>query len=186
MQLKVPYYYVFLCLVFAGVIHIAAVFALPYVAPKNAWARLSPLGPANTMILLPAAGKGEQPMPMMAPDVRYSVCRFDLKRGAVRLKAGVPNDLWSVALYTPEGDNFYTVLGSDMRQSRIDLVLARQDQTVAEAGVDAPEGADEVVVVQSPVDEGLILIRAPLAGQSRAGEIEEALRASFCGPHKQG
>ena len=185
MQLKIPFYHVFLCIVLAGLIHLIAVFALPYVAPKNAWARLAPLSPINSMVLLPPAGKGEQPMPFMAPDTRYAVCRFDLHQGAVRVRAGVPNDLWLIALYTPRGDNFYTVAGADMRQQRIDLVLAREDQTVAEAGVDAPEGADEVVVVQSPVEEGIVLIRAPLIGPSRAPEIEQALRASFCGPHKQ-
>ena len=185
MQLKIPFYYVILSLVLAGLIHLSAVFALPFVAPKNAWARLATLGPTNTMILLPPAGQGEQPMPFMAPDIRYAVCRFDLRSGAVRVRAGVPNDLWLIALYTPRGDNFYTVAGADMRNSRIDLVLAREDQTVAEAGVDAPEGADDVVVVNAPVEEGIVLIRAPLAGRSRAAEIEEALRASHCGPHKQ-
>ena len=46
MQLRVPLLYILLCLVLAGLIHIAAVLALPGLAPKNAWARLVPLGPA--------------------------------------------------------------------------------------------------------------------------------------------
>ena len=45
MQLRSPLLYVLLCLVLAGLIHIAAVLALPGLAPKNAWARLVPLGP---------------------------------------------------------------------------------------------------------------------------------------------
>ena len=50
MHLRSPLLYVLLCLVLAGLIHIAAVLALPGLAPKNAWARLVPLGPTNTMI----------------------------------------------------------------------------------------------------------------------------------------
>ena len=50
MQLRSPLLYLLLCLVLAGLIHIVAVLALPGLAPKNAWARLVPLGPANTMI----------------------------------------------------------------------------------------------------------------------------------------
>ena len=65
----------------------------------------------------------------------------------------MPNDLWLIAFYTPEGDNFYTVAGADMKRAQIDLIIATADQPVAEAGVDAPEEADEVVVVKSPVDE---------------------------------
>jgi uncharacterized membrane protein len=135
------------------------------------------------MILLPAASPGNQVIPMMAPDMRYAICRFDLSTGPVRLRAGVPNDLWMIALYTPESDNFYTVQGADMRRAQIDLIIAKEEQDVAEAGVDAPEEADEVVVVKSPVERGVAVIRAPLSGQSRAAGVEAALRESYCGLH---
>jgi hypothetical protein len=54
---------------------------------------------------------------------------------------------------------------------------------VEEAGVDAPETADDIVVVNSPVTEGIVLIRAPLAGPSRGGQAERALKATYCGPY---
>src|SRR3990172_448006 len=138
MRVKIPGLYVVLGVVLAGLIHIVAVLTLPFLAPKNAWARLVPLGPANTMIQLPPARPGEQGLPMMAPDVRYAFCRYDLSGGPVRLRAPVPDDLWLIAFYTPEGDNFYTVAGADMKRAQIDLIIARADQTVEEAGVDAP------------------------------------------------
>jgi uncharacterized membrane protein len=183
MRLRVPLLYLLLCLVLAGLIHIAAVLTLPALAPKNAWARLFPLGPANTMILIPPPIPGQQSMPMLAPDVRYAFCRFDLTPGPVRVKAAVPNDLWLIALYTKEGDNFYTVAAADMKSAQIDLIIAKEDQPVAEAGVDAPEESDDVVVVKSPVNEGIAMIRAPLAGPSRASGIEEALKSTYCGLH---
>jgi uncharacterized membrane protein len=170
-------------LVLAGLIHIVSVLTLPMLAPKNAHARLAAIGPANTMIELPASAPGRQFMPMMAPDVRYAFCRFDLANGPVRLRATVPDDLWLIALYTPEGDNFYSVAGADMKRAEIDLVIAGADQTVEEAGVDAPESSDEVVVVNSPVTEGIALIRAPLVGPSRAARAEQALKTTFCGPY---
>ena len=183
MQLRIPLLYVLLCLVLAGLIHIAAVLALPSLAPKNAWARLVPLGPTNTMIQIPALVPGKEIVPMMAPDVRYAFCRFDLARGPVRLKGAVPNDLWMIAFYTSEGENFYTVSGGDMKSALLDLVIAKTDQPVAEAGVDAPEESDEVFVVKSPVGQGIAMIRAPLSGPSRAARTEEALKATSCGPH---
>src|SRR5262249_16791655 len=114
MQLRIPLLYVLLCLVLAGLIHMAAVLSLPSLAPKTAWERLVTLGATNRMIQLPALAPGQEVMPMMAPDVRYAFCRFDLAQGPVRLKGAVPNDLWMIAFYTPEGDNFYTVSGVDM------------------------------------------------------------------------
>ena len=126
-------------LVLAGLIHIVAVLTLPMLAPRNAQARLAALGPANTMIELPAAAPGRQAMPMMAPDVRYAFCRFDLTNGPIRLRAAIADELWLIALYTPEGENFYTVAGADMKRPQLDLIIAATDQTVEEAGVDAPE-----------------------------------------------
>jgi uncharacterized membrane protein len=68
-----------------------------------------------------------------------------------------------------------------MKRSEIDLVITGADQTVEEAGVDAPESSDEVVVVNSPVAEGIALIRAPLVGPSRSARAEQALKTTFCG-----
>ena len=186
MRVRIPGLYIVLGLVLAGLIHIIAVLTLPMLAPKNAHARLAALGPANTMIELPAPAPGRQVMPMMAPDVRYAFCRFDLANGPVRLKAAVPDDLWLIALYTPEGDNFYSVAGADMKRAEIDLVITGADQTVEEASADAPESSDEVVVVNSPVTEGVALIRAPLVGQSRSAHAEQALKTTSCGPYAKG
>jgi len=182
MQLRIPVLFILLCLVLAGLIHIAAVLTLPALAPKDAWARLKPLGPANTMIPIPPASPGQSVLPMMGPDVRYAICRFDLANGPVRLKATVPDDLWLIAFYTPKGENFYTVSGADMRRGQLDLIIATADQPVAEAGVDAPEEADQVAVVTSPSKEGVAVIRAPVVGPSRAGRAEEALKGTSCAP----
>jgi len=65
----------------------------------------------------------------------------------------------------------------------LNRIVAKEDQPVAEAGVDAPEESDEVVVVKSPVNEGIAMIRAPLSGPSRAAGIEEALKSTYCGLH---
>jgi len=183
MRVRLPGLYIALAVVLAGLIHIVAVLLLPSLAPRNAYARLAALGPANTMIEIPATTPGRQAMPMMAPDVRYAFCRFDLTAGPVRLKAAIPDELWLIALYTPEGDNFYSVAGADMKRAQVDLIISTEDQTVEEAGVDSPESSDEVIVVNSPVSEGVALIRAPLAGPSRASFAERALAATSCGPY---
>ena len=183
MRIRLPGLYIALAVVLGGLIHIAAVLMLPMLAPKNAHARLAALGPANTMIELPAATPGRQVMPMMASDVRYAFCRFDLANGPVRLSATIADELWIIALYTQDGENFYSVPGADMRRAKIDLVIAAADQTVEEAGVDAPESSDDVIVVNSPAREGIALIRAPLAGPSRAEQVERALRSTACAPY---
>ena len=180
MRIRMPGLYVALGVVLAGLIHIVAVLLLPMIAPRNAYARLVGLAPVNTMVKLPAAEPGRLVMPMLAPDVRYALWRYDLSAGPVRLKAPIADDLWMIALYTPEGSNFYAVAGGDLRREEIDLIIATGDQTVAETGVDAPDGASQVLVVNSPVTEGVALIRAPLKGASGA---ERTLERAYCAPY---
>lgn len=182
MRVALPGLYIALALVLAGLIHILAILTLPLLAPRNAQARIAELGPVNTMIQLPAPAPGRQVMPMMAPDVRYATCRYDLSNGPIRMRASRADDLWFIAFYTPEGSNFYTVTGSDMKKGEIDMVISTADQSVAEADVDAPEAFDNIVVVNSPTTEGVVLIRSPLAGPSGAARAERALKATSCGP----
>jgi uncharacterized membrane protein len=184
MRVSLPGLYLALGLVLAGLIHVVAVLTLPLVAPRDAHARLAALGPANSMIQLPEPAPGHQVMPMMAPDVRYAVCRYDLSEGPVRLRATIANELWLIGFYTTLGENFYAVVGADMNQPDVDLIIATNDQNVAEVGVDAPESFDNVVVVNSPVVEGIALIRAPLSGQTRNAETERALKETSCAPHR--
>lgn len=184
MRVSLPGLYIALGLVLAGLIHVVAVLTLPMLAPRDAQARLAALGPANTMIHLPAPAAGRQVMPMMAPDVRYAVCRYDLSNGPVRLRARIADELWLIAFYTPLGENFYAVVGADMKQPEVDVIIATSDQTIEEVGVDSPEAFDKVVVVTSPVVEGIALIRAPLAGPSRSAQAERALKDTYCAPHK--
>lgn len=185
MRIRMPGLYIALGLVLAGLIHIVAVLALPSLAPKNGFSRLAALGPVNTVIQIPPASPGQQPMPMMAPDVRYALCRFDLAGGPVRLNTRIADELLLIALYTPEAENFYSVVGAELKRAEIDLIIAAADQTVEEAGVDSPESSDNIIVVNSPVKEGIALLRLPLAGPSRAGYAEQALKATSCGPYSK-
>jgi len=183
MRIRLPGLYIALGLVLAGLIHIVAVLALPMLAPKNGYARLASLGPANTMIQIPPAAPGQQAMPMMAPDIRYAFCRFDLSNGPVRLTSPLADDLFVIALYSRDGDNFYSVTGADMKRPDVELIITTSDQTVEEAGVDSPESADTDIIVSSPVKEGIALLRQPLAGPSRATYAEKALAAASCAPY---
>ena len=183
MRIRLPGLFIVLGLVLAGLIHIVAVLALPSLAPKNGFSRFAALGPVNTVIQIPPAAPGQQPMPMMAPDVRYAFCRFDLSNGPVRLSARITDELLLIALYTPGAENFYSVVGADVKRPDVELIIITADQSVEEAGVDSPESVDNVIVVNSPVSEGIALLRLPLAGPSRADSAEQALKATSCGPY---
>ena len=164
----------------ASFIHIVAVLSLPYLAPKNAWARVSALSEPNRMVALPAANPSHQSLPMMAPDVRYSVCRFDLSEGAVRLSTQILDDLWLIAFYTPSGENFYAITGRELKRNQIEIIISTQNEVGVKAGASLLDEVEDLIVVDSPVREGVAVIRAPLLGPSYAAQTEAALKRSTC------
>jgi uncharacterized membrane protein len=185
LRLRFPWFAVALTIVLAGIIHIASVLSLPVLAPKNAWSRLEAYGPVNGLAVLPAATPETQVMPMMTPDMRVAVCRYDLANGPVKLKADIPDPNWLLAFNSSRGENYYTIQGGDVRQAKVEIIIALIDHVLAEAPDDRPEDAGDILVVRSPTTTGLASISAPLAGPSYAARAVAALGAASCGPYVQ-
>ncbi len=167
-------------LLLAGLIHVLAVLGMPYVAPRSAWERLSALSNTNEMLILPAAVPEHQGLPLMAPDVRYAVCRYDISAGPVRLSTQLLDDFWMIAFYTPEGQNFYTISGGELKRDKIEFVISTQSEAIFEVGASILDDIDDLVVVAAPSHEGIVVIRAPLSGPSYDARTDEALQHSSC------
>lgn len=167
-------------------IHLVAVLSLPHLAPKSAWARVSALADPNQMIVLPAASPAHQSLPLMAPDVRYALCRFNLDSGPVRLSTQILDGLWLITFYTPSGENFYAITGRELKRNQIEIIISRKNELGVKAGASLLDEIDDLVVVDSPVQEGIAVIRAPLLGPSYISQTEAALHRSTCSTHRAG
>lgn len=170
----------------AALIHILAVLTLPYLAPKNAWARVSALSEANRMVVLPPATPAHQSLPLMAPDVRYALCRFNLEEGPVRLSTRILDGLWIITFYTPSGENFYAITGRELKRDQIEIIISRANELGVKAGASLLDEIEDLIVVDSPVREGIAVIRAPLLGPSYAAQTEAALERGTCTRNIQG
>jgi len=180
MPIRFSWFAVLLALILAGLIHIATVIGLPQVAPQNAWNRLQPLADANKLVVLPAASPAHQSLPLMAPDMRYAFCRYDVTRGPVRISTQIMDELWMIAFYLPNGVNFYTISGGDINRKQIEILISTESNVLLDTETDALYESDDVVGVTAPENQGLALIRVPLAGSSYAERAEQALRQATC------
>ncbi len=162
----------------SGIVHILAVINLPSLAPKSAWFRLRNDVPVNKMLLLEKMDEKPSLLPLMAPDVRYAICRYDLTKGPVTIRAKIPNDLFSIAAYDQLGQNFYVITGASLQRS--DLYLVVTQNSAAEAEVSASEKSDDVVVINSVNAKGILLLRAPVAGPAYEQLTEDLLRKATC------
>lgn len=162
------------------IFHILIVLSIPSLSSKTAWDRLDEVAPINQIYVAPRASHERQLLPYMAPDIRYALCRFDLTEGPVKVTAPIQSANWSIALYSRYGENFYAISGADLRRVRIQMVLV-DGERATEAEADIAEAVEELVIVKSPHRQGVLVIRAPLSGQSYEALTDQAIRQASCG-----
>lgn len=162
-----------------GLIHIVAVLAMPHVANESAVQRLAASLPINRMHVLAPVGPDAQPIPFLPPDVRYAVCVYDVTNGPVTVAANLADATWSIALYTPLADNYYTLAAKDLRRGGVAITIALPSDRPVDAAA-TPQGGDSHTRVTSPQRRGLAVIRAPMQGLAFNAMIEAELKRATC------
>lgn len=165
----------------AGVIHVLAVFGVPYVASRDAWARLSELSAENRIQVLPVAAS-ETPLPFMAPDIAYAFCRYDLSQNNVLVKTALGDPTWSIAVSGRHGENFYFISGAEAKRRELRLLLVPRARLAEEVSTERSEEGDEQIIVITPAMAGLVVLRAPIRGPSFAADTVNALQGAECAP----
>jgi uncharacterized membrane protein len=166
----------------AGILHICATLAAPYLTAASAYSRLAPALPINKMQVLADIAPGGEPLPFLSPDARYALCRFDTSRGPVSVEATLPPDPgWMLAVVSPQGDNLYASASTPGRPTPITLALVPSEEHFL--GV-TPEARGIARDVQPPVPiaatRGIVVLRGPDEGFSYRREVEAALAAASC------
>ena len=162
-----------------GIVHLATVIILPRTATQDAYARLTPIAPVNTVVALPAPTPEKAVMPFMDPAFASAVCRYDLSQGPLKLTVPVSPGYTSVSFYTRYDVAYYAIndRAAGRRIIELDLMTTAQHDQVPE---DEEVTAADRLIVESPTLTGLIAIRAlaPEPGLMRVAESTVA--ASKC------
>ncbi len=170
-------------LVAAGIIHILAVFAIPELASRDAWGRLSAGMKANTMAI---AGEGNAPrLPFASPDAVTAYCLFDISKDNAVITSPLPEPAWSLSLSTRSGENFYVVTGADAKRPSARLLIIPQSRLSGETSTEKTEEGGEQSIIVSPGLTGIVAIRAPLRGESYRAQTMEELRKARCDVQKR-
>jgi len=167
----------------AAILHILATLATPHLIPTSGYGRLAGDLPENTMQILPAVAPGVQPLPFLSPDARYAVCRFDTRNGAVSIKAFLPDPGWVLALFSPDGGNFFTSVASPEQRPNVSLLLVPGDDGWRTGGSAA--GSGEPVVTREATltiraNEGVAIVRAPDRGEAYNPRALADLKRADC------
>lgn len=168
-----------------GIIHITATMAVPLVSSGHAFARLRDALPANRMIVLPPPTAGKQPLPFLAPDAVYALCRYDVSADSLMVRVAMGDVGWTLSLHTPQGDNFYVMPAQPQRQGEVSLTIVPGIDRLGEFVAAPRRITGQETNVASPSWEGIVMVRAPLKGLAWRAETEALLRRASCSPVKR-
>ena len=166
-------------LLLGGIIHVAIVFMVPLFAAKDAWAQMRQFGRDGQFHLLPVPEAGAEPLTSLDPRMIQAVCRFRLSDGPVRVQALLPDEFWSVAIFDRRGRNLYSLNDRAADRSRIDLVILTSVQ-MAQLRQDPPPSLETAIVLELPIDDGFVLLRAFVPDDSVLTDATGSLRTADC------
>jgi uncharacterized membrane protein len=149
----------------AAVLHILLTLATPQVLRTRPSDKLAAGVAKHKMTILPAVSPANQKLPFMTADALVAVCPFDTNEGPVSVTASLPAPGWSLALFSPEGENFYVAVAQPGRPTAVSLLLTASDDrftglTPQSRGL-SPRDAAQLKV---PAERGVVVLRAPDQG----------------------
>jgi uncharacterized membrane protein len=162
-----------------GIVHLATVLAMPQAATQDAFSRLVPLTPLNTMVPLAAPTAQASIMPFMDPAFATAVCRYDLSSGSIKLNAPISQAYTSVTFYTRNSVAYYAIndRAAGRRAIELDLMTAAQHAEVPE---EEDVTAADRLIIESPTTTGLIVLRALAPEPSLMAMARRALTGAQC------
>ena len=166
-------------LMLGGIIHAATVIGVPQFAERDAWVRVAAFGPDGQFNRIPRVGPGVKPLPAIDPAMAHSVCRFSLAKGPIRIKAELPDNYWSIALYDRNGLNVYSLNDRAAEQKPVDILIATAEQ-IAQLRENPPEDFEDIVIIDWPGRQGFAILKAFVPERSMTAEIEAALGTARC------
>lgn len=159
-----------------GIVHLSTVLLMPRAATQDAYARLVPLTPVNTVVPIATPTAEASIMPFMDPAFAAAACRYDLSDGSLKLNAPVSQAYTSVTFYTRNSVAYYAINDRAAGRRSIELDLMTPEQHAQLPEEEDVTAADRLIV-ESPTKTGLIVLRAlapepglmPMARRALAG-----------------
>jgi uncharacterized membrane protein len=167
-----------------GVVHLATVLLLPSMATQDAYSRLAPLTPVNKVVPIPPPSPEKAIMPFMDPAFAMAVCRYDLTDAPMKFSVPISQAYTSVSFYTRSDIAYYAINDRAAGRRVIELDLMTTDQHSDLPDNEEITAADRLIV-ESPTNTGLIVIKALAAEPGLLASAQNLLASAKCQPQPQ-
>jgi uncharacterized membrane protein len=170
----------------AGIVHIASILAMPFLASKDAYARLAALAGPAQITLLPRAFPGKETLPFPDPAMARGLCLYDLSEGPLRIEANVaPEALMTLSFRGRSGRVFYSMTDRAAFRGKIEVLLVTAEQL---AEIEAEDDEDEVpkeLRLVAPTVQGFVFFTSLAERPSLYPEAEARIQAVLCTAEQQ-
>ncbi len=167
-------------LILAGLVHLASIFAMPRLAEKDAFARISALAPPHRVVLL-APTSAHDGAPFDDPALAQGVCRYDLSQGPVRLRASLaPDALTLFSFHGRHGQIFYSMTDRSATRGKLDVLLLTRQQLDAVEANDPEDELPQDLRIIAPTPEGFLLFRALAEFPGEMPDAQARIQAIAC------
>jgi uncharacterized membrane protein len=162
-----------------GIVHLATVLWLPRTATQDAYSRLTPITPVNSVATLAVPSPDTNVLPFMDPAFATAICRYDLANGPLQLSLAVTQGYTSVSFYTRFGVAYYAIndRAAGRRVIELDLMTEQQHNQMPEE--EDVTTADRLIV-ESPTLSGVIVLKALATEPGLMPTARDALATGRC------
>ncbi|MDJ0613801.1 MAG: DUF1254 domain-containing protein [Rhizobiaceae bacterium] len=168
-------YYGLCGVVLAGIVHIAIILLIPNFGKRDAARQIVETLPELEFVKL----NGSSGINISAADPFFelSACRFKLQDAGVLIDGNNLPSFWSAAVYDNKGRVVYSMNDRTAIGNRLQILVVNPIQMAALRQLQ-PEELETSIVVETPIREGFILLRAfvrePTQVDSSIGFLEQA------------
>ena len=166
-------------LLLAGIIHIVVIFLVPYFATRDAWSEVGRFGRDGTFHVLPLAETGIGGAALDGSAHAPRGLPISLGEGPVRIRASLPDDFWSVALFDRRGRNVYSLNDRSAERTQLDLAVLTPVQ-MAQLRENPPASLETAIVVEIPINVGFVVLRIFVADEAELPTAMAALATADC------
>ncbi len=161
--------------ILAATVHLVVVYATPVVLTSLTLNRLLEKAPANTMFHHPEGTITMAKEELANPNMLVSTCVFDVTKKPLRVETLVPETFWSLAMYTRDRKAFFVLNESQtpVKNVTIDLVGPTSGRDYLKQDMSVP-------IIESPNDQGIIVMRMLASDQNKRNDLREMRTASRC------
>jgi uncharacterized membrane protein len=167
-------------LLLGGMLHLAIVLLVPIYASHDAWAEMGRFGADRKFHVLPISEAGNEMIPGMDPRLLQAECRFNLNDGPVRVRAHMPDDFWSVAVFDRRGRNVYSLNDRATEGPDLDLGVMTSVQ-LAQLKQNPSPAQETAIIIDLPIKAGFVLLRAFVPDDTMLPQATAALTTADCG-----